>query len=177
MIVSVRRCLALSIEYQLTRHQPGFWTAARLAKLVEPIVAQAEVLESLESFSAQVQVHGDRPPTYKITYYLLVRSFAQAAQPYEHVLHDTVKGFLQMTRSLEMHGQLAAIEALRQMWEADISPALAAYFAESMPFLVEALELGGEVERATRSLLNKMNEGHAIDDVAESDYDDSSAEG
>jgi Asp-tRNA(Asn)/Glu-tRNA(Gln) amidotransferase B subunit len=88
----------------------------------------------------------------------VLSAYAQVVEPQENVLHDLVKALLKETRSEEEDAQLRAVEALRRLWDSGIEASLAAYSAESMPFLVETLETGGVVQKATKELLARMNE-------------------
>lgn len=110
------------------------------------------------------------------SYSAVLSGFARTAEAYEHTLHDLVKGYLQKTRSDNEAVQLAAIRALHTIWDAGIDATMAAHSAESMPFLVEALETGGRVERATKDLLARMNEdegGSSSGEESDSDASDS----
>ena len=132
-------------------------------KLASPVAAQIESAENAN-------------PRFNAQYSLLIRSFARAAEPHEVVLQDFVKSFLHKTRSEKEVVQLAAIEALQQMWEAGIPAALAVHSAECMPFLVEALEHGGEIERAAKELLAKMNDTSLEGEGLATDISESSGE-
>ena len=143
----------------------GFWTAARLSKLVTPLA------QHIESDNVQ-------DGRLSVPYTALLGAVSQAIEEHEQILHDLVKAFLTRTRSEDEDIQLAAVNALRIMWDAGIDASMAAHSAESMPFLVEALETGGQVERATKELLARMNEDQdgagstASDDEDASDSDD-----
>lgn len=135
----------------------GFWTPNRLAKLVQPIGKRA-------------LMHSEADTGYSE----LLVAFAQAVESNESILHDLIKVCLEQTRSEAEAEQLAALRALQTLWDAGIDAAMAGHSAECMPYLVETLEAGGQVARATKELLARMNEnaGQSSDD-SEDDEDGS----
>lgn len=152
-----------SLRLAFKHDSTGFWTSARASKLVTPIVNQVDSPAIAD-------------PRFMRVYHALLASFSQAIESYEQVLHDVVRGYLQKTRSEDEAVQLAAILSLQKMWDSGIETSLATHSAESMPFLVEALETGGEVERATKDLLARMNEDEGQDEESDSEDDSDESE-
>lgn len=74
-----------------------------------------------------------------------LQAFAVTVESNEGVLHQLVRQLLEKTRSEDEDVQIATVHALESLWDAGIQSTLAAYSPESMPFLVELLEGGGEV--------------------------------
>jgi hypothetical protein len=108
------------------------------------------------------------------SYSTVLIAFAQVLEGHETILHDLIKTYLEQTRSDSEKAQLAALRALQTLWDAGIDASLAAHSAESMPYLVETLEAGGQVARATKDLLARMNEDAGEDSEGDSEDDDES---
>jgi hypothetical protein len=108
------------------------------------------------------------------SYSTVLIAFAQVLEGHETILHDLIKTYLEQTRSDSEKAQLAALRALQTLWDAGIDASLAAHSAESMPYLVETLEAGGQVARATKGLLARMNEDAGEDSEGDSEDDDES---
>lgn len=111
------------------------------------------------------------------SYSNVLTAFAQAIEAHESTLHDLIKTFLDQTRSESQEQQLAALRSLQTLWDAGIDASMAAHSAECMPYLVETLEAGGKVARATKDLLARMNEdagqsSEGSDDDSEDDGED-----
>jgi len=157
LLTTVMSTLSRALEHD----NSGFWTAARLSKLVTPLA------QHIESDNVQ-------DGRLSVPYTALLGAVSQAIEEHEQILHDLVKAFLTRTRSEDEDIQLAAVNALRIMWDAGIDASMAAHSAESMPFLVEALETGGQVERATKELLARMNEDQDGAESTASDDEDAS---
>lgn len=140
----------------------GFWTPNRLSKLVQPIARRGTAADTPED-----------------SYTSLLVSYAQAIETQESTLHDLIKACLEQTRSDKPAEQLAALRSLQTLWDAGIDAAMAAHSAESMPYLVETLEAGGEVARATKALLARMNEdaGQESDESEEGSGDSDGDDG
>ena len=153
----------LSLRKSPEHDNSGFWTVNRLSKLVQPIVQQVESDNMSDS-------------RFAANYTALLTTFAQTIEPQEQVLHDIIRAYLQKTRSDNEAIQLAAIKALQTMWDSGIEASMAAHSAESMPFLVETLESGGQVERATKDLLARMNEDEAGGESSDADSEEDSEE-
>ncbi|SDA02509.1 BZ3501_MvSof-1269-A2-R1_Chr12-3g03653 [Microbotryum saponariae] len=136
-----------SIDSSLLGFLADFWTPLRLGKLSTPVADQVLV-------SRQVLP----PGLVKSHYEPLLSQYSLRLVAHERLLKQFNMSLLMHTRSDDLRVKRAAVEALEQVWVA-LGDGMLGFVPETTPFLSETLEESeGGVERATRSLITRIEE-------------------
>lgn len=148
-------CLQRSLDSDST----GFWTVPRLNKILMPMIERLTYTQAGDGLAEKTLV-----------------SLARSANDEDTVLHAIVRALLEKTRLDDSSTQLACVRALHTLWQSDLQGQLAAYAAESAPFLVELLEHPGEIARETKLLLKTMEAAEDDAQASDSSTDGSDSE-
>lgn len=122
-----------------------YWTDARLTKFSDTIAQQASFMKVGEQGEVDLWLQ-------------LVKRFAEASAAHHTVLQKFHQDVLKQARIDDSSTQRAAVQALQAMWRSQAHTELISMKSESMPVLAELLEAGGDVEKATKQLLELMAE-------------------
>ncbi|KAK4048437.1 snoRNA-binding rRNA-processing protein utp10 [Microbotryomycetes sp. JL201] len=145
--VTLWTCVIKSLTKALEYDDTGFWTAARLSKLSNPIANQVELI---------AVKHDD--DEVRVLFGSLVHQFSLASSSHEQVLKSFNTQLLMTTRSDDLVVKRQALLTLDDVWDA-LGDTMLTFVPETTPFLSETLdETQGGVDKATRRLIKRIEE-------------------